>query len=117
MEEYYVDILNVFIMYYNKLHNTHYNMFNGIDKYEDTTAMMEEFYEHMYEYNSQPELRELYSLDDERLEMNDDVYGLKQDDNIICVSGLLLPIFQYIIENIDWKNKEVNWNIISGKLQ
>lgn len=112
---YYMNLINVFVKYYNTSNKTNINMFHGLNTLEDTNDMMEEFYEHMYDYKeSDDDGKQLFTLDEVVVDDFEQLFGLKVNDNIICVCGLIIPILEYIVKEIDWV--ETNWKIIPLKM-
>jgi hypothetical protein len=108
---YFENILNIFIKYYNLENATSINMFTGINEYEETNEIMEEFMDHLMEYKENDEnIKKLMNINEINIEDYEKLYGLQIDENIICVCEIFFPIIIYIAKNIDWKN--INWKII-----
>lgn len=116
MADYYTDILNVYVKYYNKFHNTNKNLFSDIDDYEGTNNMMEEFYEHLYQFSTSDEYeKSIKSISDVNPDEYDGLYALQINDEIVCVCSLLFPILDYIAQNVEWCT--VNWDIMYAKIK
>lgn len=116
MEEYYTDLINIYIMAYNRQHGTNTNLFNKIENYEDTNDIMEEFYEHLNMFKTSDEnMKKIYSPQEFPFETIEELYGLKIEDNIVCICQLLIPLLNYVVENIDWKKED--WIIVTAKYE
>lgn len=112
---YYMNLINVFIKHYNTCNGTKINMFHGIDIFEDTNDMMEEFYEHINDYKeSDDDNKQLFSPDEITVDDFEQLFGLTVNDNIICICSLMIPILEYIVKEIDWV--KINWKIIPLKM-
>lgn len=108
---YYTNILNIFIKHYNTFNKTNINMFTGLDKYEDTNDMMEEFIDHLTQFKeSDDDEKRLYNMNEIQKENFEQLFSLRINENIVCVCGILFPILNYIATEIDWIN--VDWKII-----
>lgn len=111
---YYLNLLNVFIMHYNTLNNTNIHMFFGINEIHETNDILEEFYEHLAEYKRCDEDdKKLHAIDRVELDDYEQLFGLQVNGQIICVCGILIPIIEYIVKEIDWT--QGLWQIIPLK--
>jgi hypothetical protein len=83
---------------------------------EETNEIMEELAEHANQYKTYPqECRKIYSPTEINFDDFEQLFGLMINDNIICVCEIMMPLLQYITEEIDWVN--VKWQIIPIKVE
>lgn len=114
----YVDILNVFLMYYQKLYNKTESLFQDVNNEEEesTNRSLELLYEfittHKENEKKDPSLIEVYKPDDVDLKKYDTMYGLLINSDIEKVSPSILSLLGYV-STIDWCN--VDWKITSIK--
>lgn len=114
-ESYYMNLINIFVKYYNTKNQSKHHLFHQIDKYEDTNEMMEEFAEHISIFNSSDEIeKKMYNLSEIHTEDFEKLYGLKINENIVCVCEILIPLLDYIAKEVDWI--QTDWKIISINL-
>jgi hypothetical protein len=120
------EVLNKFIEFYNRIHNTKDNMFSNINVKDSTATnpMMELFYKYMLDYKSLESQNIAYISDKcmdskKNNDTNDDyeIYNLiiKVDgENINYYSYSFLSLLKYIIdEEKSFKNKYLDWTIIN----
>jgi len=111
MSSHFTGILNIFIKYFNQREGTTQNLFEGIDLMEDSNDMMDEFFEHIDAFKQSSEItRRLYNPSEITISGFEELYALRVDDNIVCLSELLLPILNFMSEHIQWVDK--NWQIV-----
>jgi hypothetical protein len=109
--KYIENILNIFVKYYNSANGTNINMFNGINEYEGTNEIMEEFMDCLQEFKESDEnIKRLLNISEIHIEEYERLYGLRINENIVCVCEIVFPIINYISKEIDWAN--VDWKII-----
>lgn len=110
-ESYMANILNIYMKYYNSTNKTNLNMFHSIKTDDETNDTMDEFMEHIKQfYESDDYSKQLISIDDIDVDSYEQLFGLKIDNQIICVCEILYPILDYIAKNVDWV--KVNWVIV-----
>ena len=103
-----LDILNVFLKYYNTTVKENSSMFDDIDfnKEESTNDKMEVFYDAMVKYKNyekDDDIVAIYDLSDVDQNKCSILYCLKIDDrNYAC--QFLIPLLSYL-SDIDWKKK------------
>lgn len=111
-----VDILNIYIKYYNTYYSRQEHLFSGIDP-EDVTStniQMEKLYEHIHTYqHSDISKRKLLDISTIKIDEYDELYGFMVNEKIIKICPILFPILEYIAKNVNWK--ELNWKIIQIK--
>lgn len=109
-------ILNVYTIFYNNINGTNEHLFSGIDHEDNTStnSQLEKLYECMYEYrNCDPQkinLLDPHQLDINKIKQYDELYGLKNNGNLIKVCQILFPILEYVATFLDYEND--NWEII-----
>lgn len=83
-----IDLLNAFILYYNKYYNISTNLFDKIDMNNNlsTNHAMELFTEYMYEYIDKPKH---VQNDIKEIDICDGYYELNIDENIFFSESLL----------------------------
>lgn len=110
--EYYTSLINIYIKHYNVSHNTKKTLFDALEMYDDCNEIMDTFFEHIQEFKESDESdKKIYSVQEVIVENFEQLYGLKINDDIVCVCGLLIPILDYVARKIDWT--KVDWKIIS----
>jgi hypothetical protein len=127
IEDYYLNLLNIFLKYYNDKYNKHDNFFSGInDKTKDTSSQMELFFEIIVEYkqlkkilnkNSDSEIIKFYFDNSEKEEFNNfldnydgQIYKLEIKDSIIYSPSLLICL-NFILDNFNYL--ETEWIIFN----
>lgn len=108
-----LEIINVYIKYFNTYHNTNTNLFTNIDHNDltSTNVQLEKLYEHIYLYNNTEQIyRKIINPSEIDVKDIQDIYILIIDDHIISVCHLLFPLLEYVATKIDWK--KINWKII-----
>ena len=108
---YYMTLLNIFIKHYNQTNGTHIHMFDGIENITDTNEIMEEFADHTHQF-SECDIysKSLYSPTDVNFDDFEQLFGLRVNDNIVCVCEIMLPILMFIAKEMDWVNAD--WRIV-----
>jgi hypothetical protein len=106
-DDIYQDIINKYIEYYKKTYTDKNikHMFENID-YDDETStnhIMESFYSDILNYNNIDNNIYVNGIDFDK-NKHTDLYGLKIDDKIICVSFCIISLIIEIINNNykDW---------------
>ncbi len=108
----YVNILNIFIKYFNHGKKQKRHLFHGIETDDQTNDIMNEFMMHITEYKeSDEDGRTMYRYNEIDRDDYEQLYGLIVRGELICVCGLLIPILDYIAKEIDWVQEK--WKIIS----
>lgn len=113
MEEFYVDLINNYIVYYKQINEkpSDMTMFEGIN-FDDpfsTNRIMEKFYEEMCIYNeyknSDENMIKIYDYKNDTfsLENMEELYGITKNDMTYKVSGSL---FSLLIELTNLKNED-----------
>ena len=117
--ERYVDILNIFQIYYRNLYNksTNESLFEGIDytNLSSTNRSLELLSEFIHDYKTYKELDEKMIMiynEDENILNYETIYALILDNNIKKLSPSIYSIFLYLA-SLDWKN--INWKIMKVK--
>ena len=114
----YVEIVNVFLMYYQKLYNKTENLFQdvNVEEVESTNRSLELLYEFMTTQKENekkdPALVEIYNPDDIDLKKYDEMHGLLIDGNIEKVSPTIMSLLQYVA-TLDWCT--IDWKIMCIK--
>jgi len=116
-----IDFLNVFLVYYKKLHNkkSYIHMFHDIIYKNDTETnrCMEMLYNemHKYEQSEKNEGKEIiiYNYENEEIEKNElskcrELYVLTLNDEPVKICEMLLPLIKYVSE-LKWS--EISWSI------
>jgi hypothetical protein len=133
-EQYYMDLLNIFIKYYNNKFNKKTHFFSGIENADkDTTYQMELFFESIIEYKrlkeilnndddnviiryyfdetKVEEIRELFKkIDTDEIQM----YCLEIENNKIFTPSLLVCL-NYVLEKYCERYLELEWSIFNLK--
>lgn len=124
---YYLNLLNIFLKYYNDKYNKCDNFFSGIiDRTKDTSSQMELFFEVIIEYkqlkeilneNSDDKIMKLYFDDNKKEQLNifldnynGQIYKLEINDTMIYSPSLLICL-NFILDNFDYLN--INWTIFN----
>jgi len=113
--EKYVNMINVFIMYYQQLYKKKESMFENVDMKNDisTNRQMELLYEYVKEYNDNqkmnPELADIYDIDDINQDEYEILYLLLINDTITKISPCMLSLLYYISDMENWQT--INWKI------
>lgn len=112
-ENFYVNLINVFVRYYNIKNKTNKNLFSGINLYDkDTGDVIPEFNDAIQEYNESSDFeKKIFSPSEVCLEDFEQLYGLRVDDDIVCVCQTLFSLIRYVAMNIEWAKE--SWEIIS----
>jgi hypothetical protein len=109
-EEKYVDMLNIFIQYFNKANGTDYHLFYDIERADETNDMIVEFREHIQEYSDSGDFeKRLYNPVEADISNFEAVYVLIVDGSIKCFCMTLLPIIIFMLEHVDYE--KCNWDI------
>lgn len=115
----YLDVFNVFLMYYKGVYNTEKHLFSDINPSKDssTNKAMELLYEYIIEYKENkgkdPKLIDMYSIKTVDMNQFDELYGLTLKDELISVSPSIYTLFLYVSNTIDWQ--ECKWKITKIK--
>ncbi|AYV78816.1 MAG: hypothetical protein Edafosvirus36_6 [Edafosvirus sp.] len=117
--QYFVDLCNVFQMYFKKLYNKkeRLNILEGINAKDNTSTnrglelMYEEISKYKENMNNQTMIK-LYDPEEIEIDKIDSLIGLMIDDDLVKVCPTLIPLLLYVLE-FDWLN--INWNIIPIK--
>lgn len=108
--EQYVNILNIFIQYFNRQNKTNYNLFFDIERFDETNDMIEELREHIVEFNESDETTQrIYNPSEVDPVKFEAVYVLTIDTSIKCYCTILIPIINFMIKYI--KLDECQWDI------
>lgn len=126
-EEYYFDLMNIFIKYFNDKFNKKNNFFSGIENnVKDTTAQMELFFEAIIEYK---QLKNKMNIEFDKIAMNyffeeDKKEKIKllfenNDSQIYCLEIInkklytpsLIICLNYILENYNNNYVDIDWKI------
>lgn len=114
--DYYVDILNMYTMYYNKKYCKTNNFFTNVENDNETNDMQELFYDAMLEYQQVKKIfnEDLYynHTDFDKVnklydEYNEQIYCLEINKTKI-ISASLIVCLCYVINN---NYKDINWRI------
>jgi hypothetical protein len=112
-ETYLTNILNIYMKYYNSDKNQKLHMFHSIQTEEETNDTMDEFMEHMKQfYESDDRSKQLINAEDIDVDSYEQLFGLKINNQIVCVCEILYPILDYVAKNVDWV--KINWKIIDN---
>jgi hypothetical protein len=113
--ERYLNMINVYMKYYNKLYSTNINLFNNINDYKpfSTNKQMEILYEHIHEIKQEQNPDNIIVRSPGYYDINNfNHLFLLEYDNVQVQSPYLVSLLHYIVdENIDDKK----WNIICLK--
>jgi len=86
-------------------------MFDGIENITDTNNIMEEFEDHITQFTENDnESNMLYCPTEINVDEFEQLFGLKINDNVVCVCVSMMPIIMYIAKEMDWT--VVDWKII-----
>ena len=111
-----VTIINIFVKHYNMYNDATVNMFCGIDTLDGSNDIMEEFYEHLDDYkNSADDDKQIFAPNEILFDDFEKLFGLKINENIICVCSLMFPLLNYIAEHVDWTHTK--WMIVPLKME
>jgi len=116
-EGWFVDLINIYILYYKKLYNDkNFNLFEGIDidQEESTNKQLELFYKFIKEYDeSSDDNKKIYNIG----EINDEILTNMGEIYILVINGvytkfckLIVPLFCYVNNELNYYKE--NWNII-----
>lgn len=109
-DEQYVEMMNIFIQYFNRKNDTNYNLFYDIERFDETNDMIEEFREHINEYNDSSEFeKRLYNTSEADISNFEAVYVLIIDSSIKCFCTTLIPLIIFMLEYIDYE--KCKWEI------
>lgn len=108
---FYLTMLNIFIKHYNDTNGTNVHMFQNIDNMDDTNEIMEEFMDHIAQFNqSSNDDKQLYNPTDIEVDDFEQLFGLKINDNIVCACILMIPLLIFVSHELDWV--KTDWKII-----
>lgn len=127
---YYLNLLNIFMKYYNDKYNKNNNFFSDmIDMTKDTSSVMELFFESIVEYKqlknilneeSDDIIMKIYFDNNNKKKFNDfleiydgQVYKLEINDSMIYSPSLLICL-NYILDNYDYLNN--TWAIYNLRI-
>ena len=126
-DEYYCNLLNIYLKYYNDKFNKQNNFFSGIDDYtKDTTSQMELFFESIIEYKQLKKILEIesdsiamkYFFDENKKDKikylfenyESQIYCLEILNNKVYSPSLIICL-NYILENFNEKFTMIDWKI------
>ena len=117
LQEYerYLNMMNIYMMYYNKLHSCNLKLFDNINdtKPFSTNRQMEILYEHIYEIKQEKNPDNMLVKPIGSYDINNfNNMFLLEYDNIQVQSPYLVSLLYYII---DEKISEKEWSIVSLK--
>lgn len=123
----YVNLINVFIIYYNKTHKRKENimLLNDINITDpsSTNNIMEDFFVHIKKYKECADdktLTKLYDSSDKTIDYNKEkeLYELTIEDKtnekkipIKFYSRFILPLLKYLVEEDIWSDPHICWDI------
>lgn len=115
-----IDLLNFFLIAYNKKYHDNGNMFARVDAKDPTSTndRMELFYEYMTIHQSletiNPDLCDCCDQESFVASSDHDIYALIVGENrtIHCVSHSYISLLSYIYDQLKGDHRRIVWNIV-----